>query len=324
MKKMMPVCCLIFAFIGLQAFLREKKPTTKEELGKLLFFDPLLSGDRTVSCASCHKPGFAFADTSKLSEGINKKKGIRNTPSAMNLKLQPVFFWDGRAKTLEEQALAPIQNPDEMNLPIATAIERLRKNRKYSTYFQKIFGANPDSVNLGKAIAAYEQSLDTDSSAFDEWKLNDDSSAVSPDARKGFALFNGKAKCSRCHFGSNFTLNEFRNIGLFNSKELNDSGRILITGKIEELGKFKIPGLRNVAITAPYMHNGIFKTLREVIDYYNDPDKVVADPINRDTLLNKPLLLKDEEKNQLEAFLISITDKRFKSMRKLSSSPFPR
>lgn len=286
-------------------------PSTKAELGKLLFFDPILSKDRTISCASCHRPEFAFADTGAVSFGVGGSKGSRNTPSAMNLSLQRLFFWDGRAKTLEEQALAPIENPVEMNLPIAQAVFRLKQSEDYNNYFKAIFNSEPTALNLAVALAAFERTLETIESPFDQWKFSDDSNAVDDAVKSGFAIFNGKAKCVRCHFGADFTTNEFRNIGLFNSKELNDSGRIVISGQLADLGKFKVPSLRNIAMTGPYMHNGIFRNLRQVIDFYNEPDKIVSNSINRDTILSKPLGLTQRDKTDLEAFLRSLTDKRF-------------
>src|SRR6185436_4067646 len=260
------------------------EPANKAELGKLLFFDPILSKDKTISCASCHKPEFAFADTSRVSKGVGGKRGTRNSPTAMNVMLRRPFFWDGRAKTLEEQALAPIENPVEMNLPLDSAIQRLQINHAYRDYFKRVFDSEPSKETVAAAIAAFERTLETSDSPFDKWKFYDDSNAVSATVKKGFEIFNGKGKCSKCHFGADFTQNDFRNIGLFNGKNLNDSGRIIVSGRKEDLGKFKTPSLRNVSVTGPYMHNGMFKTLKQVIDFYNEPDKVVSKSINRDSL----------------------------------------
>lgn len=285
---------------------------TKEALGKMLFFDPILSGTRTISCASCHKEEFAFADTSAVSLGLHARKGVRNTPSAMNGSLQVSFFWDGRASTLEQQALMPIINPLEMDLPIDIAVKRLKSNSFYRRTFQHLFNEAPNKANLAIALAQFERTLETNNSPLDDWRLNDNESAVSASAKRGFALFQGKANCVQCHFGPDFNSTEFRNIGLFDGIMLTDSGRAGITKNPRDLGKFKIGPLRNVAVTAPYMHNGMFKTLRQVIDYYNDPDKVVPRSIGRDSLLSKPLNLSDQEKKDLESFLVSLTDKRFK------------
>lgn len=292
------------------------EPKTVEELGRKLFFDPVLSRSKKISCASCHKETFAFADTSMVSLGVFGRKGIRNTPSAMNMKLQVSFFWDGRAATLEEQALIPIKNPIEMDLPIATAVWRLNHNPEYLAAFKNIFGQTPNEHNLAQAISAFERTLETSDSPFDDWRMNDNEAAISTSAKRGFALFSGKANCVRCHFGADFNNIEFRNIGLYDGKLLTDSGRAAITKIKTDLGKFKIGALRNVAITPPYMHKGKFKTLREVIDYYNDPDKIVPHSIGRDSLLSKPLNLTEQEKTDIESFLISLTDKRFAAMLK--------
>lgn len=313
MNKVYITGIIVIAVVSIHASFRHKEPSTKAELGELLFFDPILSKDRTISCGSCHRSGYAFADTSAVSIGIKGRKGVRNTPTAMNVLLHNTFFWDGRAKSLEEQALAPIENPDEMDLSIEMALLRLKKSKKYNAYFKKIFDAEPDRLNLGEAIAAFERTLETSDSPFDNWKFSGDSTAVSEEVKRGFVLFNGKGKCIQCHFGADLTANEFRNVGLFDGRALNDSGRMIISGKKEDIGKFKTPSLRNVAITAPYMHNGMLKTLDEVIEFYNQTDKFVTNPVNRDSLLSKPLELTTQEKQDIKAFLIALTDKRFKA-----------
>jgi len=311
MKKNAIILLIIFTIIAIQAASLSEEPSNKAELGKILFFDPILSRDSTVSCASCHKPAFAFADNSAISTGVKGKKGIRNSPSVMNVVLRRPLFWDGRAKTLEEQALIPIENPLEMDLPIKEVVERLQKSKSYSSYFKRIFNEEPTAQNLAQALTAFERTLETNESAFDRWKFSDDSTMVTKAAKRGFVIFNGKGKCVTCHFGADMTTNEFRNIGLFNGKELNDSGRAAISGNINDLGKFKVPSLRNIAVTAPYMHNGMFKTLKEVIEFYNEPDKHIGNAVNRDSLLAKPLQLTRREKKDLEAFLLSLTDQQF-------------
>jgi cytochrome c peroxidase len=309
----------VAATVALLSFLPNKpatKPITPAQLGRKLFFDPILSSNRSISCASCHKEKFAFADTSATSLGVFQRKGVRNTPSAMNTALQSAFFWDGRAATLEEQALAPIANPIEMNLPVDSAVARLNASKKYQQYFQQAFHEKPSKANLAHALAEFERTLESVDTPFDDWAGNGSQSAISASAKRGMELFNGKANCIKCHFGPDFNSSEFRNIGLFNGKQLNDSGRAAITQKPDDLGRFKIGPLRNVALTAPYMHNGMFKTLGQVIDYYNDPHKVVPNAINRDSLLAKPLGLSPKEKKDLESFLRTLTDKRFLAKRK--------
>jgi cytochrome c peroxidase len=310
MKKIVLVLTIAVVCISLTSLINNE-PHTKAELGKLLFFDPILSDDRTISCASCHIPGKAFADTLLVSTGVQGKKGTRNTPSAMNVAAQRSLFWDGRAKTLEEQALMPIENPLEMNLSVEAALIRLKEDAQYNKYFRDLYNSEPSRSSLANAIAAFERTLETSDSPFDNWKFSGDSSAISTDVKRGFDVFNTTGKCVKCHFGADFTTHEFRNIGLFNGKNLNDSGRIIVSGAIADIGKFKAAGLRNVAITAPYMHNGMFRTLKEVIEFYNDPEKVVPGAINRDSILSKPLNLTKQEKEDLEAFLLSLTDKRF-------------
>lgn len=284
---------------------------SKAALGKKLFSEKLLSKDSSLSCASCHKPAYAFADTVAFSVGINGKLTKRNTPSVLNMKNRPYFFWDGRATSLEEQSLMPIQNPDEMGLPVDEAVKRLNQSAAYKSLFLSIFKQQPSAKNLAAALAAYEQTLETVDSRFDDW--SNDIKKLSPQEEKGRQLFIGeKARCFNCHNMEDFTSDEFKNIGLYNGKELNDAGLYNITKKETDKGKFKIPGLRNIGVTAPYMHNGMFKTLEEVVNYYNDPGKVVPNPINRDPDIGKPLGLTEKEKKSLVAFLKSLTDKKFR------------
>ena len=292
--------------------IRESKlePTTKEELGELLFSDPILSENNQISCASCHIPDFAFADTSKVSKGVNGKLGSRNTPSAMNMNDRSFFFHDGRSETLEEQAAGPIENPVEMNLPIAEAIKRLNADKNYKTYFKAIYKESPNRSNLLDAIASFERTLETSNTPFDRF-MNKDKSAISEAAKRGQIIFNEKGKCFDCHFGPDFTGDQFRNIGLYNAKDLNDKGRSEITKDSTDIGKFKVPGLRNIAVTGPYMHNGMFKTLSEVIDYYDTPTAFVKVSINSDSLLLKPLGLTKAEKSDLLEFLHTLIDDRF-------------
>ena len=283
---------------------------TRSALGKKLFSEKILSKDSSVSCASCHKPAYAFADTAAFSKGIEGKLTKRNTPSVLNMKNRPYYFWDGRAGSLEEQSLMPIQNPDEMGLPLKDAIERLNNNPEYINLFMKIFKQRPGKENLSAALAAYEKTLETTNSKFDDW--SNDLGKLSAEEEAGRKLFIGaKAKCFNCHSMEDFTDDGFKNIGLYNGKELNDAGHYNFKKEEKYLGKFKTPGLRNVAVTAPYMHNGMFKTLEEVIDHYNDPGKFVSNPINIDHDLEKPLGLTEKEKKELVAFLKTLTDRKY-------------
>lgn len=286
-------------------------PLASEDLGRLLFEDPILSSDQTISCASCHLPAFAFGDTSAVSLGVGGQKGTRNTPAITNMSARAAFFWDGRAGTLEQQVVMPIENPVEMNLSLPVALERLRNSARYRGYFKAIYGREPDTLTLADALASFVRTLETGDTPFDRW-MRGDESAMSASAVRGRMIFMNKGKCFDCHFGPDFTGDEFRNIGLFDGAIRTDAGRFSITSDSTHLGKFKVPGLRNVAVSAPYMHDGSFRTLREVIDYYDQPDKFEPNSINRDTLFARPLGLSEQEKTDLEAFLLALTDDRFR------------
>ncbi|WP_345209061.1 cytochrome-c peroxidase [Mucilaginibacter gynuensis] len=283
---------------------------TKEQLGSKLFFDNILSKDRTINCSSCHKPEFAFADTATFSKGIDNKLTARNSPGLTNLSGRTHFFWDGRAASLEEQALGPITSPDEMGLTIEEAVKRLNDDEFYANAFKKIYKTAPNKDNLLKALAAFERTLETNNSPYDRY-INGDDNALSAAAARGRLLFIGRGNCNNCHSGEDFTADRFKSIGLYNGKNLNDQGRFKITKDSTVLGEFKIPGLRNVAVTAPYMHNGQFKTLRQVVEYYNNPSAVVSDGINRDLSLDKPLNLSTQDIDDIVAFLKALTDDRF-------------
>ncbi len=282
----------------------------KADLGKKLFSEKILSKDSSVSCASCHIPSYAFADTLAFSRGIEGKLTKRNTPSVLNMKNRPYYFWDGRAASLEEQSLMPIINPDEMGLPIEEAISRLNSSAEYKMLFKKIFNQKPDAKNLAAAFAAFEETLETVDSKFDDW--SNDLKKFTPAEERGRVLFVGdKAKCFDCHRMEDFTTDEFKNIGLYNAADLNDAGLFNISKKETDLGKFKTPGLRNIAVTAPYMHNGMLKTLEDVVDYYNNPQQFVPHAINIDDALKKPLGLTDNEKKDIVTFLRTLTDKAY-------------
>jgi cytochrome c peroxidase len=299
----------LFTLIVTGCWLQLKKTNssikTEIELGRALFFDPILSENRSISCASCHIPNFAFADTLPFSIGVNGQKTARNTPSAMNVAGRPYLFWDGRSPNLEDQVLHPIINTVEMGFNIQALVNRLLKDPYYAAAFKQVYQKKPSALLLSKAIASYERTLETGNSPFDFF-MQGDSSAVSISAMRGKELFIGKAGCFDCHFSPDFTGDEFRNIGLFNATDLNDSGRYMVTKRPEDIGKFKVPGLRNVGLTAPYMHNGMFKDLETVVEFYNSPDAFVIAPKGRDNLI-KPLNLTATEKADLVEFMKSLT-----------------
>jgi cytochrome c peroxidase len=303
-----------FVFATLVALLfcfAKKTLTTVEQLGERLFFDPALSLDSTVSCASCHLPQFAFADTARLSRGVGGRLGKRNAPAITNMSARSHFFFDGRALTLEQQVLMPIFDTLEMHATPELVTRRLRQSVEYDAAFRQLFGKQADMESLAAALAAFVRTLETSDTPFDRW-MQDAPNPMSEAAARGREIFMVKGKCFDCHFSPDFTGDEFRNIGLFNGKNLNDTGRFAVTGDSADLGKMKVPGLRNVAVTAPFMHNGMFRTLEEVIDYYDNPNAFVSDAIGRDTLLAKPLGLTAQEKSDLKIFLEALTDERFR------------
>jgi cytochrome c peroxidase len=304
------VTILLIIAITIWGFSSTEQLYSKASLGKLLFNEKILSKDSSVSCSSCHNPNLGFADTLPFSVGVRGQLTKRNTPSVLNMKNRPYYFWDGISSSLEEQSLMPIQNPDEMGLSIKEAVYRLNQSSFYKKQFQLVFNSDPNQMNLAAAIAAFESTLETSDSKFDDWANNKTRLTASEERGRQVFLSN-KAKCFECHFQIDFTNDDFKNIGLFNGNNFNDSGRFLITRDKDDLGKFKTPGLRNIAITSPYMHNGIFKTLEEVVDYYNDVKKIVPDTKNLDPTLSKPLGLTNQQKKDLVAFLKTLTDKRY-------------
>jgi cytochrome c peroxidase len=282
-----------------------------EALGERLFSDPILSLDSTISCGSCHIPEFAFCDTAVFSKGVGGTLGKRNSPGITNMKFRPHFFYDGRAATLEMQVLMPIRDPLEMRFTAAAAVARLNRHPEYRQAFLDCYGKIADTTLLAGALAAFVRTLETSDTPFDRW-MQDKPRPMSEAAVRGREVFMKKGKCFDCHFSPDFTGDEFRNVGTFTGRRnLKDRGRFDITGDSSDLGKFKVPGLRNVALTAPYMHNGMFKTLEEVIEFYDQPNQTIPGGINRDTLLNAPLNLTVEEKSDLKLFLEALTDDRF-------------
>jgi cytochrome c peroxidase len=275
----------------------------KIRLGMQLYFDKRLSNDNTISCASCHKPDVGWADPNPVSEGVGHAKGTRNAPTVLNSAYSPLQFWDGRAKDLEDQALGPIQNPVEMQMTMPIALDRLQSIPAYMSQFQDVFGTGPSEENVAEAIAAFERTVVSRNSAFDRY-VQGDYSAMSRAAVRGMQLFNGGAHCTACHSGPNFSDGRFHNLGIgYENGEFKDVGRYKVTNRPEDMGTFKTPSLRNVALTAPYLHDGSEKTLIDVIDLYNRGG--VPNP-NLDRLM-LPLSLTEREKADLAAFMEALT-----------------
>ena len=247
-------------------------PTTdaKIELGRLLFFDPRLSGDGTVSCATCHDPAKGWTDRAPTSTGIQGRKGTRSAPTILNAAYAPLLFWDGRATGLEEQALEPIKNPAEMGSSHAETVKRLSRIKGYAPYFKKAFGAETVDIDrAAKAIASFERTVLTGNSPYDRWQAGDDK-AMSAAAVRGFAAFTSawKGGCGLCHEGVNFSDSDFHNLGVGLRAPKPDLGRFAVTKYEQDHMVFKTPTLRNLADTAPYFHDGSKKTLKEVVEFY--------------------------------------------------------
>lgn len=279
----------------------DEPPSQEEiELGKMLFFDNRLSINMSQSCATCHNPDLGFGDGMKVSIGAKGEKTGRNAPHIYNLAWNHVFFWDGRAASLEDQAVGPIVSGAEMNMPLEVLVARLKTVPEYIAKFEALYGK--DSItekNIAKAITAFERTVVVKNTPFDKY-LQGDQDALGPEAKRGLALFEGKANCIKCHDGPNLTDSSFHNIGV----QAQDAGR----GKILEgpgmNRAFKTPGLRNVILTAPYMHDGSLATLDDVVRFYNraGDHKEGLDP------LIQPLNLTEREISDLLAFLGALTE----------------
>ncbi len=310
-------------------------------LGRKLYFDVRLSKDGTVACATCHDVSRGFTDRRPVSEGIKDQLGQRSAPTALNAALFQSMFWDGRAPTLEEQAKLPILNPVEMGHPdAASAMAAVNTDAAYKELFQKAYGRAPNYEDVGRALATFERTLIFLDAPFDHY-LGGEAKALSPAAQRGLDLFNGKARCVSCHMINSSnplgTDNLFHNIGVSARKQnfedlaqkglaaiqgnsdpqaldklaietnFSELGRFLVSRQRQDIGAFKTEQLRNVGLTAPYMHDGSMRTLWDVMDHYNKGCETNA-------FLDggiEPLNLSEEEINDVVAFLFTLTDKRF-------------
>ena len=279
-------------------------PVTPEKaaLGRRLFDDPRLSADHTRACSDCHQRERAFSDGRRVAVGVRDQKGTRNAPAILNRTFGRAFFWDGRAATLEEQVLLPIQHPKEMGADFPTVVDRLRADATYRRQFDQVFGRPADISALSYALATYVRTILSGASDYDRYEAGEPT-ALTPKARLGLRLFRGRARCARCHSGSNLTDEEFHNTGVSWAHRPYDAGRAVVTDVPEDTGKFKTPTLREIERTAPYMHDGSIATIEEVVDFY---DRGGNDNPFRDREL-RPLRLTDDEKMALVAFLRSLT-----------------
>ncbi len=314
-------------------------------LGQKLFFDGRLSADGTVACATCHDPEKGFTDQDPTSTGIQNKKGTRNSPSVLNAMFNEVQFWDGRAGTLEDQAKLPVLNPIEMGMKDGAAVTAvLVKIPEYDAAFKKVFGRAPNFDDFAKAIAAYERTQVAFGSRFDKFIAGDEK-VLNAQERRGWAVFNGKGRCTSCHaFNPTnplFTDHKFHNIGiaahktnfpelaqkglkLVNSNDatavdraaletdMSELGRFLVTKQPKDIGTFKTPGLRNLLVTQPYFHDGSQATLWDAMDHYNKGG--IENPFLDGGIV--PLGLTEPEIDDLVAFLATLTSERYEAAAK--------
>jgi len=324
-------------------------PQTPEKtaLGEKLFFDGRLSVDGTVACSTCHDPALAFTDGRPVSIGVKGRAGQRNSPTILNALYNKTQFWDGRAKTLEDQAALPIINPSEMGQPnLDAAVAAIAAVPEYQQAFRKVFGRAPNGTDLVRAIASYERTQFSFDSPFDHF-IAGDKNAISESAKRGWELFNTKARCNKCHALSDtkrdptyFTDNDFHNIGIgiirhnvvaeacqaeqqINSgnmidvdraaiqSDLSVLGRSLVTKKESDIASFKTPDLRNVLITAPYFHDGSQATLWDAMDHYNKGDGLKNPWLDEDI---QPLALSEAEIDDVVAFMATLTSSQYKEL----------
>jgi cytochrome c peroxidase len=277
----------------------------RAQLGRRLFFDKQLSRTGEVSCASCHLSAHAFSDPNAVSTGVEQRQGTRNAPALVNLAWGQKFFWDGRAASLEEQAGKPIENPLEMDLPLADAVARVSGDPRYAQAFVDSYGGPVTEESLRKAIASFVRTVVSGNSGYDR-HLRGDDAAFSEAARRGEAIFTtNQGGCFHCHSGSPLTNDGFFNNGSYS--EGGDIGRQAVTMRAGDRGKFKVPGLRNVDASAPYMHDGSLATLEDVVELY---DRGGNGDVTTDPLIH-PLGLSADQKSDLVAFLRSLTDQAF-------------
>lgn len=289
----------------------------RAELGRMLFFDGRLSSNGVVSCAFCHEPQHAFSASTAFSKGVNGKQGTRHAQTLINRAWGRSEFWDGRSPTLEAQVIVPVTNPDEMGMTAERVVQTLQGIKGYAPLFAAAFGDSTINFDrISKAIATFERTIVSGNSAYDRF-LAGDKSALSKSQKDGLDFFNRKGECAECHVGPDLTTEKFANLGIGMDMLHPDPGREAVTRKRGDFGKFKIPTLRDLSYRAPYMHDGRFKTLGEVLDLYakgGEPNP------HLDTRLT-PFYLDEETKQDLLAFLDSLTGEGWQKITPPSSFP---
>lgn len=286
-----------------------ENPLTVEgvALGRMLFYEKRLSADNTLSCASCHKQQYAFSDNRRFSSGVHDSPGIINSMPLFNLGWARALFWDGRAPSLAEQVTDPIINRIEMASNWGDALDKLRKDKKYVRLFRQVFGsAEINSTMVMKAIAQFEMTIVSFNSRFDKYYFGGDATALTAQEERGLDIFFGNGKCNHCHSDVLLTDNFFRNNGL---DLLPVPGLYNTTGHETDRGRVKVPSLRNIALTAPYMHDGRFATMEAVLDFYSSGIQQKSPNIDEHMIpFGKGLYLSDQEKADVVAFLHTLTD----------------
>jgi cytochrome c peroxidase len=286
-------------------------------LGQRLFFDPQLSGSGHTACATCHNPGFAYGDPRPVSISDNGQPGLRNAPPLINVRLRPHLMWDGRFVSLEEQAFGPFRPDGEMGTDIAGAAARISRDPNYQLHFRQRLGHPPSPDGIVAALAAFERTLVIGNSRFDRFAADKDERALSPMEKFGLEVFTGRGLCVKCHIiyptlprVPLFSDFKFHNIGIgFTGDGFRDLGRGAVTSAEEDVGAFRTPSLRNVAVTGPYMHDGSLGTLEEVIAFYDGGGQ----PNPNQSPILQPLGLSTQEKTALIAFLYTLTDLEFQA-----------
>lgn len=292
----------------------------KVRLGKMLFYEPMLSKDGSQSCASCHRQADAFTDTAKFSEGVEGMLGNRQAMAVFNMAWNNnEFFWDGRAHLLRDQSLKPIQDPLEMNESLENVVQKLSSSKMYRNQFMRAFGSEEiDTVKMSLAMEQFMLSIVSHKSKFDD--VQSGNAQFTASEERGRELFfteynpflpdQSGADCAHCHGGPNFENDKYLNNGLDADGQFDDIGREKVTGMASDRGKFKVPSLRNIELTPPYMHDGRFSTLEEVVDHYDHGLKASStlDPALENTR-SQGLMLSEQDKKDLVAFLKTLTDK---------------
>jgi len=280
----------------------ELSPDDAAELGRRLFFSKELSRDRTLSCASCHRPELGFADDRARSAGVGGAETERNTPSVLNRAWSPRLMWDGRAASLEEQVLLPIENPREMDLALDEALRRLAADEELAAHFRRAFRDTPTRANLARALSSYLRRLVLGDSAVDRFRAGE-IEALSDAERAGLWFYESRGGCWRCHAGPNFSDEDFHATGVGARDGVPEEGRAAASGEAADRGKWKTPSLRGLARTAPYMHDGSLATLEEVVEFYRLGGRASD---NLDPAL-KPLEMSAEDARNLVAFLRALS-----------------